>query len=67
MKQKQMIMSLEHYDYTGYHFYYSPMTCFLSDGKWAEQESRYVDHPEDAFGCEKTERILRTYRQACAG
>ena len=44
---------MEHYDYTGYHFYYSPMTCFLSDGKWAERESRYVDKPEDAFAVRK--------------
>ena len=44
---------MEHYDYTGYHFYYSPMTCFLSDGKWAGLESRYVDHPEDAFAVRK--------------
>jgi methylisocitrate lyase len=44
---------MEHYDYTGYHFYYSPMTCFLSDGKWADLESRYVDKPEDALAVRK--------------
>ena len=44
---------MEHYDYTGYHFYYSPMTCFLSDGKWADLETRYVDKPEDALAVRK--------------
>ncbi len=44
---------MEHYDYTGYHFYYSPMTCFLSDGKWAEIEQRYTKNPEDAFAYRK--------------
>ncbi len=44
---------MEHYDYTGYHFYYSPMTCFLSDGKWANLEKRYVENPDDAFAVRK--------------
>lgn len=44
---------MEHYDYTGYHFYYSPMTCFLSDGVWAEREKRYYDDPEDALAVRK--------------
>lgn len=44
---------MKHYDYTGYHFYYSPMTCFLSDNKWADLESRYVANPEDALAVRK--------------
>ncbi len=44
---------MEHYDYTGYHFYYSPMTCFLSDGVWAEREKRYYGDPENALAVRK--------------
>ena len=44
---------MEHYDYTGYHFHYSPMACFLKGTPWAELESRYVDNPDDAFAVRK--------------
>ena len=44
---------MEHYDYTGYHFHYSPMACFLNGTRWVEQESRYVDNPDDAFAVRK--------------
>ncbi|MDL2217732.1 hypothetical protein LJC27_03655 [Christensenellaceae bacterium OttesenSCG-928-M15] len=44
---------MTHYDYTGYHFYYSPMTCFLSDGEWMEREKRYTDNPEQALATRK--------------
>ena len=44
---------MEHYDYTGYHFYYSPMACFLADGKWAELEQKFTKNPEDAFAYRK--------------
>lgn len=46
---------MEHYDYTGYHFYYSPMTCFLKDGKWAELESSFVKDPEQGLARRKME------------
>ncbi|MFA7108786.1 MAG: isocitrate lyase/PEP mutase family protein [Sphaerochaetaceae bacterium] len=44
---------MEHYDYTGYHFHYSPMACFLNGTPWVEQEQRYVDNPDDAFAARK--------------
>lgn len=44
---------MEHYDYTGFHFYYSPMTCFLKDGKWADLEASFVNKPEDGLALRK--------------
>ena len=44
---------MEHYDYTGYHFHYSPMACFLNGTPWVELEKRYVDNPEEAFAVRK--------------
>ena len=44
---------MEHYDYTGYHFHYSPMACFLNGTPWVELEQRYVKNPEDAFAYRK--------------
>jgi len=44
---------MEHYDYTGYHFHYSPMACFLKGTPWVELEKRYVDNPDDAFAVRK--------------
>ena len=44
---------MEHYDYTGYHFHYSPMACFLNGTRWVDQDTRYVDNPDDAFAMRK--------------
>ncbi len=44
---------MEHYDYTGYHFHYSPMACFLNGTPWCDIEKRYVDNPDEAFAVRK--------------
>lgn len=40
---------MSHYENTGYHFEYSPMTCFLRDGKWVKRENSYCASIEDSL------------------
>ena len=47
-----------HFDDTGFRCF-SPMTFYLSDGYWAELESRYVEKPEDALAKRITPFFVR--------
>ena len=47
-----------HFDDTGFKCF-SPMTFYLSDGYWAELESRYVEKPEDALAKRITPFFVR--------
>lgn len=46
------------YDYTGYKFYYSPMTCFLRDGEWVNREQRYGPDSEESVALRKAKHFM---------